>query len=306
MKNSKKKQGTVLMLPDGGVLETMLDVAAALVPGGPLLKLALEKLTYEELMGEADRRLEADERATYPGGRSAMEILHEIKPLETPGGRREMITRSAHVFLNGVWIPVKDFKLTVTPDPLLTTEDAEATVPHHDELDVPVIPPEPLQVMDDDTLWRELGWREKHDTRDEYLLLDVDTRDIQAELESRRRSATGVWRDGILGRVAELRDLRDATTARITQDADEPHHYSVVDEEGPELVAHDMVNHPPHYGQHPSGVECITVTEHMNFNVGNAVKYLWRSDHKNGLEDLRKAAWYVNREINRQQGTEES
>ena len=61
----------------------------------------------------------------------------------------------------------------------------------------------------------------------------------------------------------------------------------------------DAVNHPKHYNSHPSGVECITVAEHMSFNVGNAIKYLWRADHKNGLEDLRKAAWYVNREIER-------
>ena len=63
--------------------------------------------------------------------------------------------------------------------------------------------------------------------------------------------------------------------------------------------AADMVNHPPHYTKHPSGVECIEITEHMNFNVGNAVKYLWRADHKNGLEDLKKARWYVDREIQR-------
>ncbi len=61
----------------------------------------------------------------------------------------------------------------------------------------------------------------------------------------------------------------------------------------------DNVNHPKHYNSHPSGVECITVTEYMNFNVGNAIKYLWRSDHKNGLEDLKKAQWYINREIER-------
>ncbi|WP_422923173.1 DUF3310 domain-containing protein [Singulisphaera sp. PoT] len=61
----------------------------------------------------------------------------------------------------------------------------------------------------------------------------------------------------------------------------------------------DAVNHPNHYNSHPSGVETITITEHMTFNVGNAIKYLWRADHKNGLEDLRKAAWYVNREIER-------
>src|SRR5581483_2936486 len=40
----------------------------------------------------------------------------------------------------------------------------------------------------------------------------------------------------------------------------------------------DMVNHPPHYTSHPSGVECIQVTEHMNFCLGNAIKYLWRAD----------------------------
>ena len=62
---------------------------------------------------------------------------------------------------------------------------------------------------------------------------------------------------------------------------------------------HDPVNHPKHYNAHPSGVECITVAEHMNFNVGNAIKYLWRSDHKNGLEDLKKARWYIDREIER-------
>jgi hypothetical protein len=61
----------------------------------------------------------------------------------------------------------------------------------------------------------------------------------------------------------------------------------------------DNVNHPQHYTAHPSGVECIDVVEHMNFNRGNAVKYLWRADHKNGIEDLRKAAWYINREIAR-------
>lgn len=62
----------------------------------------------------------------------------------------------------------------------------------------------------------------------------------------------------------------------------------------------ELVNHPPHYTSHPSGVECITVVEHMGFNVGNAIKYLWRADEKGvPVEDLRKAAWYVNREIER-------
>ncbi len=61
----------------------------------------------------------------------------------------------------------------------------------------------------------------------------------------------------------------------------------------------DMVAHPEHYNAHPSGVECITVTEHMNFNLGNAVKYIWRHERKNGVEDLKKALWYITREIAR-------
>ena len=64
----------------------------------------------------------------------------------------------------------------------------------------------------------------------------------------------------------------------------------------------DTVNHPSHYTQHPSGIECIQVTEQMNFCLGNAVKYIWRCDDKDGaIEDLRKACWYLEREIARRQ-----
>lgn len=60
----------------------------------------------------------------------------------------------------------------------------------------------------------------------------------------------------------------------------------------------ETVEHPPHYNAHPSGVECIQVVEHMGFNLGNAIKYVWRADHKdNAIEDLKKAAWYIQREI---------
>lgn len=61
----------------------------------------------------------------------------------------------------------------------------------------------------------------------------------------------------------------------------------------------DLVNSPPHYTSHPSGVECIRITEHLNFCLGNAVKYLWRADLKGGVNDLEKALWYVQREIQR-------
>ena len=61
----------------------------------------------------------------------------------------------------------------------------------------------------------------------------------------------------------------------------------------------DPIN-PDHYRSHPSGVECIQVTEHMSFCLGNAVKYLWRAGSKGDpIEDLEKARWYIGREIER-------
>lgn len=62
----------------------------------------------------------------------------------------------------------------------------------------------------------------------------------------------------------------------------------------------DPVNHPPHYTSSKSGVECIDVTEHMSFCIGNAMKYLWRHQEKgNPIQDLKKAVWYIQREIAR-------
>ncbi len=69
----------------------------------------------------------------------------------------------------------------------------------------------------------------------------------------------------------------------------------------------DVVNHPKHYTIDPSGVECIQIVRHRNFNIGNAIKYLWRAGLKNEntqIEDLHKAIWYINDEISRlQKGT---
>lgn len=61
------------------------------------------------------------------------------------------------------------------------------------------------------------------------------------------------------------------------------------------------VTHPAHYTSHPSGIECIEITEHMPFCLGNAVKYIWRAGLKgnNVEEDLAKAVWYLEREISR-------
>jgi hypothetical protein len=62
----------------------------------------------------------------------------------------------------------------------------------------------------------------------------------------------------------------------------------------------ERVDHPKHYNAHPSGVECIEIAEWLPFNLGNALKYLWRSPHKGtSVEDLKKAAWYLRREQQR-------
>ena len=65
----------------------------------------------------------------------------------------------------------------------------------------------------------------------------------------------------------------------------------------------DNVNNPNHYTSHPSGIECIDITRHMNFNLGNAFKYIWRADLKNNaIEDLEKAVWYLQDEIKKRKG----
>jgi hypothetical protein len=67
----------------------------------------------------------------------------------------------------------------------------------------------------------------------------------------------------------------------------------------------DLVRHPKHYTSHPSGIEAIEVTRHMNFNLGNAMKYLWRAglkDPSKTIEDLRKAEFYIQDEIKKLEG----
>jgi len=65
----------------------------------------------------------------------------------------------------------------------------------------------------------------------------------------------------------------------------------------------DPIN-PDHYKQHPSGIECIVIAEHFSFCIGNAIKYLWRAGAKSTcpVEDLKKARWYLDREIQRLSG----
>lgn len=76
----------------------------------------------------------------------------------------------------------------------------------------------------------------------------------------------------------------------------------------PSKNKNNQVNHPKHYTSDPSGIECIDITRHRNFNIGNAIKYLWRAGLKidadkssinKQIEDLEKAVWYIVDEIHR-------
>lgn len=68
-------------------------------------------------------------------------------------------------------------------------------------------------------------------------------------------------------------------------------------------MSNQDATNPVHYKSHPSGVECIEVTRHENFNCGNAIKYIWRRGQKGDtIEDLEKAIWYLNDEIRRIKG----
>lgn len=66
------------------------------------------------------------------------------------------------------------------------------------------------------------------------------------------------------------------------------------------MTEFDPVNKPKHYNSDPSGIQCIEITRHRNFNIGNAIKYLWRQglkDEAPQVQDLKKAIWYINDEI---------
>ncbi len=101
--------------------------------------------------------------------------------------------------------------------------------------------------------------------------------------------------------------LRRRTIHRLSSEGDAPlpQNDTAVSHKGTdsaEALAEDSIN-PSHYRRHPSGIECIEVTRHMNFNMGNAIKYIWRyMDKGDPIEQLKKAQWYLDDEIRRLQG----
>lgn len=111
------------------------------------------------------------------------------------------------------------------------------------------------------------------------------------------------------------RKYRDDDPSNPTPESD-PNYANTIREDlnatvtalGGDPVSEDVVNHPKHYTSDPSGVECIQITRHRNFNIGSALKYLWRAGLKGDssmaqidkqIEDLRKSIFYINDEIQR-------
>ncbi len=94
-------------------------------------------------------------------------------------------------------------------------------------------------------------------------------------------------------------EILEAAGEPIPPEAPEPQRTEAVETPA---VAEDAIN-PSHYRKHPSGIECIEVTRHMNFNTGNAIKYIWRYlDKGDPIENLKKAQWYLDDEIRRLEG----
>lgn len=99
-------------------------------------------------------------------------------------------------------------------------------------------------------------------------------------------------RDGTFGRKMRMQGSEPPPSGTLNKAP------SIVEEHFPITMEADPVNHPEHYKV--GGIETIDFIEakSLGYNLGNVVKYVTRSDHKgNKLQDLQKAAWYLNREI---------
>ena len=137
-------------------------------------------------------------------------------------------------------------------------------------------------------------WEDEETHTERLERLGTDPRKWAREFVERYRNGQYVevdedsmvtWFTNVLGVGEALGRYLESEVAREPQDTT--------------TITPDLVNHPPHY-RGPAGIECIQVTEHMNFCLGNTVKYVWRvafGGKDDDLEDLKKARWYLDREI---------
>lgn len=139
---------------------------------------------------------------------------------------------------------------------------------------------------------------EKHDA--DWIFAAVDILNRLYLFDALPKFNDGYWQPRKYGKMKWLgyaAGIKDKQNSLIERDSSP----WLTGQAAAKKSAADPVNNPKHYTSHPSGVECIQVTEHMGFNLGNAVKYIWRCDLKNDapIEDLEKAIWYIRREIAR-------
>lgn len=97
--------------------------------------------------------------------------------------------------------------------------------------------------------------------------------------------------DIVRGLIIVCRD--DDTVTELPFTATAAQISAAINGKTPTSSSGDPVHHPQHYTAHPSGVECIEITRNMTFDVGNAFKYVFRAEGKNGRQDLEKARWYL-------------
>lgn len=133
--------------------------------------------------------------------------------------------------------------------------------------------------------------------------LDNAVKAVQQATADAVKLGTGIWQIHYEPRYPDITKSRDpANPISRERDNVKSSYPDSVKQPAPAPAA-DVTN-PGHYRAHPSGVECIAITEHMSFCLGNAVKYIWRADlkHETPLDDLKKARWYLDREIARIEG----
>lgn len=144
---------------------------------------------------------------------------------------------------------------------------------------------------------------EKTETFPYLVYIDVDVEDdYEAYTVSGGWASSGECHQDIVEIRKQAKVPAEESLEKITDTPDDAQKLREILDRGPanNVLKDDPVDHPSHYCDHPSGVECIEITEHMNFNCGNAVKYIWRADLKGKqIQDLEKARWYIDREINR-------
>ena len=127
-----------------------------------------------------------------------------------------------------------------------------------------------------------------------YVLMSKARKDLADEVSQRyEKIRQNVAQGNAKIRMQSARQFNNLPEGMTATEAEE-----IVADVNQAIAQHDAVNHPAHYTA--GGIETIDFieTKNLNYRLGNVVKYITRADHKGDrLENLKKAQWYLNREI---------